>query len=151
MDDSSPVTALSRALLGTVGVLIALLVPDRDLGPLVWGPALLALWLCTASLISYFGMRLRQSEGAVARRRFIPLRFASGPTGRFALRPRGDGRKVEVTAGPQVVAEVIASDVRDEIVLHAEAVPDEELRDLGSAIGQAIEMAAAADEERADG
>jgi hypothetical protein len=149
MDDNSPVTALSRALLGAECVLIALLVPTRDLGPLVWGPALLALWLCTASLISYFGMRLRQSEGAVARRRYIPLRF-SGPTGRFALRSRGDGRKVEVSAGPQLVAEVIASDPHDEIVLHAEAVPDEELRDLGSAIGQAIKMAAAAAEDIAD-
>lgn len=149
MHQSSPVTALSQALLGAAAVLIVLLVPTRDLGPLAWGPALLALWLCAASLISYFGMRLPRSARVVPRRQFIPLRF-SGPTGRFALRPRGDGRKVEVTAGPRVVAEVLASDLRDEIVLHGEAVPDEELRDFGSAIGQAIEMAAAADEDAAD-
>jgi hypothetical protein len=57
---------------------------------------------------------------------------------------------VEVVAGPAVVAEVRATDLRDEIVLHAETVPEEELADLGSAIGQAIEMAAAADEETPD-
>jgi hypothetical protein len=149
MHSSSPVTALSQALLGAAAVLIALLVPTRELGPLVWGAALLALWLCAASLISYFGMHLPRPPTTLSGGRSIPMRF-SGPTGRFALRRRGDGRKVEVTAGPLVVAEVTASDLRDEIVLHADGVPDEELPDLGSAIGQAIEMAAAADEDGAD-
>jgi hypothetical protein len=102
-----------------------------------------------ASLITYFGMRLQESQTTMGRRAPIPLRF-SGPTGRFALRARGDGRTVEVIAGPQVVAKVIAADLGDEIVLHADAVTDNELEDLGSAIGQAIEMAAAADEDGAD-
>lgn len=149
MRETARVTALGQALIGAVGVLLGLLATTRGFGPLAWGTALLALWLCTASLISYFGMPLPQSAAEVSRRRLIPLRF-SGPTGRFGLRPRGDGRKVEVTAGSEVVAEVIAADLRDEIILHFDAVEDGELPDLGSALGQAIEMAAAADEDSAD-
>ena len=155
MYERSPMTALSQAVVGAGAVLIVVLVPARDLGPVAWGPALIGLWLCVASLINYFDLRLARpfsspaSAPSAPRRSLIPLRF-SGPTGRFVLRPRGDGRKVEVVAGPAVVAEVSATDLRDEIVLHTETVPEEELADLGSAIGQAIEMAAAADEETPD-
>jgi hypothetical protein len=146
--DEAPVTALSRAVLGVLPMLIVALMPSPWLLP--WCVvALFGLWLCVASLITYFGMRLQESQTTMGRRAPIPLRF-SGPTGRFALRARGDGRTVEVIAGPQVVAKVIAADLGDEIVLHADAVTDNELEDLGSAIGQAIEMAAAADEDGAD-
>ena len=149
-NDNSPVIALSRAVLGAVPLLLVALVPPIDRWPPVWLPAaLLGLWLLVASFITYLRQALPHGSVTMPRRPLIPLRF-SGPTGRFALRQRGDGRRVEVIAGPQVVAEVIATDVRDEIVLNADTVPDVELSDLGSAIGQAIEMVAAADEDAAD-
>lgn len=149
-NDNSPVIALSRAVLGAVPLLLVALVPPIDRWPPVWLPAaLLGLWLCAASMVSYFSMRVSRPGMARWTRPLIPLRF-SGPTGRFALRQRGDGRKVEVIAGPQVVAELTASDDGDALVVHADMVPDAELGDLGSAIGQAIEMVAAADEDSAD-
>jgi hypothetical protein len=145
--DEGPVTTLSRALLGALPMLMIAFLPSPWL--LAWGVvALLGLWLCVASLISYFGMRLQNSTTTMPHRAPIPLRF-SGPTGRFALRACGDGRKVEIVAGSHIVAEVIAADLGDEIVLHADAVPDHELEELGSAIGQAIDIAATADEDGA--
>ena len=149
MRETARVTALARALLGVVGVLLGLLAATRGAGPVAWGSALLAFWLCAASLIRYFGIGFPQPASEVSRLRLIPLGF-SGPTGRFSLRPRGDGRKVEVTAGSEIVAEVLASDLRDEIIIDYDAVEDGELPDLGIALGQAIEMAAAADEDGAD-
>ena len=140
--ENSPVIALSRAVLGTVPMLLAALAPDPHAWLLNWLPAtLLGLWLSAASLVSYFTMRMGTAKWT---RPLIPLRF-SGPTGRFVLRRLRNGRRVEVVAGPQVVAELTATDVGDEIVVNAGMVSDAELGDLGSAIGQAIEMVAAAE------
>lgn len=50
-------------------------------------------------------------------------------------------------ADEAVVAEIVASDLGDEIVIDTAAVAEGDVVDLGSAIGQAIEMAAAAEEE----
>ncbi len=103
--------------------------------------ALLGLWLFAASLIHYAALR---SEPALGRIRWIPLRF-TGDLGRFHLRPRGDGRRVEVRAGSQVVAEAIANDDGDELLVDFDAASDSELEAFGTAIGQAIEMVVAAD------
>ena len=47
-----------------------------------------------------------------------------------------------------MLAEVKATDLQDEIVLHA--VPPDELEELGSALGHAIEMVSDADEAHLD-
>jgi hypothetical protein len=57
---------------------------------------------------------------------------------------------VEVRAGAEVVAEAIATDDGDELVVDFDAPEDSELEAFGAAIGQAIEMAAAADADRPD-
>ena len=138
----------SHALFRAVGsaslvLVIALLpIPPSQLLPV----ALLGVWLSFASLIRYVELRAEPTSPAETFRS-VPFRF-SGPIGRFRLRPYGDGRRIEVRAGSQVVAEVIAADEGDEIVLNPETVADSELDAFGAALGQAIEMAAAADEDR---
>ena len=136
--------ALFRAVLSASFVLIIALlpIPPWQLLP----AALLGVWLSFASLIRYVGLRAARVSPAETSRS-VPLRF-SGPIGRFRLRPYGDGRRIEVRAGSQVVAEVIAADEGDEIVLNPEMVADSELEAFGTALGQAIEMAAAADDDR---
>jgi hypothetical protein len=109
--------------------------------------ALLPLWLLCASLIVYVGMHHAARQG-IQPRPPIPLRF-SGPMGRFRLRRRGDGRHVQILAADAVVAEVRATDLRDEIEFHFDVSPDE-ARDLGSAVGQAIEIVSDADEAHVD-
>ena len=141
---SSPYQALAGAVIGAVFVLVIVLVPPEP--QQVYPAALLGFWLCFGSLIQYWALVAQRSAPAETSR-WIPLRF-SGPTGRFWLRPRGDGRRVEVRARSQVVAEVVAADAGDEIVLGGEPVADSELEEFGTALGRAIEMAAAADEDR---
>jgi hypothetical protein len=108
---------------------------------------LLACWVTVALLVRYIGM-LRVP--ARAGRKWIPVRF-TGSLGRFRLQPRGDGRRVQVVAGAQVVAEAIATDDLDELVVDFEAAADAELDEFGAAIGRAIEMVATADADRAIG
>lgn len=143
------VTPLLRAALGAFVVLLIVLLPSQEPWFLAWGAALLGGWLCVASLLTYLPPRRPRvpRAGRDPRRPTIPLRF-SGSTGRFVLRVRGDGRRVEVRSGPEIVAEVIAADSGDEIVVYPDIVPDNDLEHLGSAIGQAIEMAEAADGDR---
>ena len=140
----TPRDALLRAVLGASFVLIVALlpIPPWQLIP----AALLGIWLSFGTLIRYVGLRAARRSPADTSRS-VPLRF-SGPIGRFRMRPYGDGRRIEVRAGSQVVAEVIAADERDEIVLNLETVADSELDAFGTALGRAIEMAAAADEDR---
>ncbi len=123
-------------------VLLSLILPIEPMYR--YALALLGAWILFASLIRYAAMRANPSPHG---KRWIPLRF-TGELGRFRLRPRGDGRRVEVRAGVEVVAEAIASDDGDELVVDFEAVADSELEEFGTAIGKAIEMAAAADEDR---
>lgn len=141
---STPRHALFLAVLGASFVLVIALLP-------IWpwplnSIALLGVWICFASLIRYWALVAERASPPESRR-LIPLAF-SGPIGRFRLRPRGDGRRVEVRASAQVVAEVIAADEGDQLVLDPETVADSELEAFGTAIGRAIEMAAAADEDR---
>lgn len=140
----TPRLALLRAVIGGSVLLVIALLPSRSWQ--LYPTALLGLWLCVASLIHYASMAGKRSA-APRTRRWIPLRF-SGSIGRFRLRPRGDGRRIEVRAGSEVLAEVIAGDDGDQLVFDPEKIPDSELEAFGTAIGQAIEMVAAAEEDR---
>jgi len=142
----SRATALGRSLEGAVAVLLIALM-FRNAPAIALVAALLPFWLSVAWLIAYVGLRNTAQE-RVRSQPAIPLRFA-GPMGRFSLRPRGDGRHVEVLATGTVVAEVRATDLRDEIDFHVLVAPDE-AADLGSAVGQAMEMVSAADEAHLD-
>jgi hypothetical protein len=134
---------LCAVALATLSLVAALVIPAGS--TIRYAAALIAIWLLVASLIQYMALHRRMSTPTF--RRPIPIRF-SGNLGRFTLRARGDGRRVEVHAGADVVAEAVATDERDELVVDLEAVDDAELDTLGAAIGQAIEMVAVADEDR---
>lgn len=136
-------TTLGAIALGGLYVVAVLLIPTAT--TIRYAAVLIGVWLLFASLIRYAALHRRFAMPAF--RRPIPIRF-SGNLGRFTLRPRGDGRRVEVRAGAEVVAEAIATDERDELVVDLEAVDDAELEALGAAIGEAIEMVAVADEDR---
>jgi len=138
----APRYVLLVAVTASLFVLVMLLSPVQPIQR--HAAALLGIWLCVASLIRYVALRAESSRDPI---RWIPVRF-SGDLGRFELRARGDGRRVEVRAGTEVVAEAIASDDGDELVLDFEAASDSELEAFGAAIGQAIEMVAVADEDR---
>ena len=144
---NSPVAREPRyqLLFGVVAgsyTLVAMLLPIEPAHR--YAAALLGIWLVFALLIRYVGLR---GARPLSRGRWIPLRF-TGELGRFQLRSRGDGRRVEVRSGVEVVAEAIATDEGDELLVDFEAAEDSELDAFGAAIGQAIEMAAAADADR---
>ena len=134
-------TALSAAALATLATLVALLLTPEEF-TIRYAAALIGVWLLFASLIRYASLQRRIPMPTF--RRPIPIRFG-GNLGRFTLRALGDGRRVEVRAGEDVVAEAVATDEQDELILDLEAVDDTELDAFGAAIGQAIEMVAVAD------
>lgn len=104
----------------------------------------LATWLILATLIRYVASRDAAVPESV---RWIPIRF-SGGLGRFEVRSRGDGRHVEVIGpGKTVVAELIATHERDELVIDFDLADDPDVDAFGAAIGLAIEMVAAADDD----
>lgn len=134
-------TYLRQALVGGMALLLIAAFGTGDVPLVALGCALLALWLSVSALATY----LRASALARGiRRPHIPLRF-SGPMGRFVLRRRDDGRHVEVVVDGVVAAEVKATDARDEIDVRSAPTSAQELLEFGSALGQAIEMASAAD------
>jgi hypothetical protein len=141
--DRDEMLALRGVLVGATGIVLMAILP-ADYAVIARGGLLLALWLFFGSLLVYAGMHRRSQPHAS----FIPLRFA-GPMGRLLLRKRGDGRHIEIVSDGVVLAEVKATDLQDEIVLH-EAVPSDELENLGSALGHAIEMVSDADEAHLD-
>jgi hypothetical protein len=135
--------ALFGATVATLAMATAMAVP---LEPTIrYAVGLVGVWLFVAAVVRYASARRHLLMPMF--RRSIPIRF-SGYLGRFTLRVRGDGRRVEVHAGTEIVAEAIATDERDELVVDLETVDDAELDDLGAAIGAAIEMVALADELR---
>ena len=138
----APHYALVVAMTAALYVLVMLLSPVQPMQR--HAAALFGIWLCIASLIRYVALRTESSPEPI---RWIPVRF-SGDLGRFELRPRGDGRRVEVRAGSEVVAEAIATDDGDELVLDFVAESNSDLEAFGAAIGQAIEMVAVADDDR---
>jgi hypothetical protein len=136
-------STLRVVALASLYVAVVLLMPTTPM--IRSAAALVGVWVVFASLIRYAG--LHRESPTFTFRRPIPIRF-SGSRGRFTLRSRGDGRRVEVRAGAEVIAEAIATDERDELVVDLETVDDTELEALGAAIGEAIEMVAVADEDR---
>ena len=138
-------STLRAVALATLYVAVVQLIPAAP--TIRYAAALIGVWIVFASLIRYVAFDREHPMHTF--RRAIPIRL-SGNLGRFTLRSLGDGRRVEVRAGAEVVAEAIATDERDELVVDLDAVDDAELDALGAAIGEAIEMVAAADEERPD-
>ena len=133
-----PLTTLA---IGVVAVALGLIL--RDDHPGRYAVLLLGTWLLFGALIRYVASHAMAAPEPL---RWIPIRF-SGDLGRFELRSRGDGRRVEVRTGEAVVAELIASDEGDELVVDFGLADDPDVDDFGAAIGLAIEMVAAADED----
>ncbi|MGI8830446.1 MAG: hypothetical protein ACR2I5_11840 [Candidatus Limnocylindria bacterium] len=103
---------------------------------------LVGVWLGIGAGIHAVQLISARSRAALAAIPSIPLSFA-GPTGRFALRRR-DRARIQVVAGEALVAEIVANDQGDELVIYEMPDDDESgLIELGSAIGQAIDIAAA--------
>jgi hypothetical protein len=134
-------TTLSAVVAAGIAVAMVMMLPAPSAIRLA--AVLVGAWLIIGALIRY--LALRRSTPMPLFRRSIPIRFG-GSLGRFTLRALGDGRRVEIHAGAAVVAEAIATDERDELVVDLEAVGDADLDALGAAIGAAIEMVAVADE-----
>lgn len=115
----------------------------------IWNPPILAVatlvgaaWLCLGSVVHVAALHLIRMASPLRKSSGIPLRFA-GSTGRFVLRQRARTH-VEVRAGTELVAELVAHGVGDELVVYDVAsISSEELPALGSAIGQAMLMTAA--------
>lgn len=133
-----PLTTLA---IGVVAVALGLVLRDDHAGR--YAVLLLGTWLVFEALIRYVGSRATAAPEPL---RWIPIRF-SGDLGRFELRSLGDGRRVEVRTGEAVVAELVATDEGDELVVDFSLADDPEVDAFGAAIGMAIEMVAAADEE----
>lgn len=107
-----------------------------------WIGLLLLLAWQVAAAASLREPRRASAEGPP--NRAIPLRF-SGDLGRYSLWPDADGRTVEVRDGKTVVAELVATDEGDTLAVDLEAAGTSEIESLGTALGRAIEMVAAAD------
>ena len=135
--------AVFRALVGGVAVFLIVRLeigepPAVALAALVGGA-----WLCLASVFDIATRVLMRLAAPLRRGPSIPLRFA-GSTGRFVLRRLGRSR-VEVRAGSEIVAELVADHGGDELVIYDVAsISPAELPELGSAIGQAMQIAALA-------
>ncbi len=122
-------------------IAVALCVPGQPLSALAL--ALPGVWLLAVAL-------LRPDVRVAAATRpptSIPL-TSTGEIGRFNLRSLGDGRRVEVCLGGVVVAQAIATDAGDQLVVDFEAPDDSEVEHFGSAIWRAISMVTIADEAR---
>lgn len=147
---SSAVTqTLFRVLVGGAALIVVLRLEAYEPRHLAAATVLCAAWLCTSSLVHYAAMRLVRWSHALRRAPSIPLRF-TGPMGRFTLRRLDRGTRVEVRAGVDLVAEVVAARGRDEVFVYdGEVLSEAELPELGSAIGQAIEISASATRRQA--
>jgi len=138
------VQALLRAALGVVALLVVTSLETYEPQHIALVVVLGGAWLLTSSVVHLAAVRLGGWLRSMRRAPTIPLRF-TGSMGRFVLRRRERGARVEVHAGMDVVAEVVASDSGDEVrVYDIAAVAEDELAELGSAIGQAIEITVAA-------
>jgi hypothetical protein len=109
------------------------------------GLVLLLAWQLAAATILH---RTRGATGEPVPVRPIPVRF-NGDLGKYSLWSRGDGRMVEIRDGEAVIAELEATDDGDRLVVDPEAARGHEVESLGTALGRAIEMVAAADAYRA--
>lgn len=133
--------SLFRAIVGGMTVLAIMRLEIREPPAVVLAALAAGGWLCLASLFDAAAMVLMWLASRDLQNPSIPLRFA-GSTGRFMLR-RWERSRVEVTAGSAVVAELVTNPRGDELVVYDVAsISAAELPDLGSAIGQAMEIMA---------
>ncbi len=131
-----PLTTLA---IGVAAVTLALILRDDQAGR--YAVLLLGTWLVVEASIRY-----AHDRAAPEPPRVIPIHF-SGDLGRFEMRSLGDGRRVEVRTGEAVVAKLVARDEGDELVVDFSLADDPDVDAFGAAIGLAIEMVAAADED----
>ena len=135
---------LLRAALGLVAVLLVTQLQVYEPQHIALVVLLGAAWLLTSSVVHFAALRVAGWASSIRHAPTIPLRFG-GPMGRFVLRRLERGTRVEIHAGAEVVAEVIAGASGDEVVVYdIGGVADGELPELGSAIGQAMEITVAA-------
>ena len=132
---------LTSLVIGLAAVALGLVLRDTA----GYSVLLLGTWLVFGALIR---CGTPHDMAAPKSQRRIPIRF-SGGLGRYELRSRGDGRRVEVRTGEAVVAELIARDDGDELVVDFSLADEPDVDALGAAIGLAIELVAAADEDLA--
>ena len=138
------VQAVLRAALGVVALFVVTSLETYEPQHIALVVLLGAAWLLTSSVVHLAALRLGGWLRSVRRAPTIPLRF-TGSMGRFVLRRLERGARVEVHAGMEVVAEVVAGESGDEVLVYDIAgVAESELPELGSAIGQAIEITVAA-------
>jgi hypothetical protein len=130
---------LAAGACGVVG-LASLSEPSHRVGLL-----LLLAWQTVATAILHLNRRAAANRPPV---RAIPLHF-EGDLGRYSLRSQADGRTVQIRDGATVVAELVATDDGDRLVVDPEAAGGSEVESLGAALGRAIEMVVAADAYRA--
>lgn len=143
IDAPGTATALFRAALGAVAVMAVVRLEFHEPPIVALVTLIVAAWLCLGSLFDVAAVKLMRLAASMRRGPSIPLRF-SGPTGRFLLR-RLSRSRVEVRAGSELVAEVAIHDLGDELVVYDVApLAEAELPELGSAIGQAMELMVAA-------
>lgn len=141
LSDRISTSRLTPLAIGVVATAVGLVLPGTHATR--YAVLLLGTWLIIGALIRYVAAREVVASQA---QRSIPIRF-SGTLGRFRLRPRGDGRRVEVRAGEAVVAELIARDDGDELIVDFSLADEPDVEAFGTAIGLAIEMVVAADED----
>lgn len=135
---SSRTTALA---IGAIAAAFGIALPGTHVAR--YAVLLLGTWLVVGTLISYAASH---DMAASKVQRSIPIRF-SGYLGRFSLRPLGDGRRVEVRTGEAVVAELIARDEGDELIVDFSLADDPDVDAFGAAIGLAIQIVVAADQD----
>lgn len=138
------VQAVLRAALGVVALFVVTSLGTYEPQHIALVVLLGAAWLLTSSVVHLAALRIGGWLRSVRLAPTIPLRF-TGSMGRFVLRRLERGARVEVHAGMEVVAEVVAGESGDEVLVYDIAgVAESELPELGSAIGQAIEITVAA-------
>jgi hypothetical protein len=140
LSSSTSGKTLTSLAIGVAAIELGLVLRD----PAGYAVLLLGTWLAFAALICCVAP---YDTAPPKPQRRIPIHF-SGGLGRFELRSRGDGRRVEVRTGEAVVAELIARDDGDELVVDFSLADDPDVDAFGAAIGLAIELVAAADEDQ---
>ena len=132
---------MTALAIGAVAAALGIVLPGTHAAR--YAVLLLGTWLVIGTLISFAASH----DMAVSKvQRSIPIRF-SGYLGRFSLRRLSDGRRVEVRTGEAVVAELIARDEGDELIIDFSLADDSDVDAFGAAIGLAIEFVVAADQE----
>jgi hypothetical protein len=141
LSDSISGLRMTPVAIGVVAVALGMALPGIHAAR--FAVVLLGTWLVIGTLIRHVASHRQAAPEALPP---IPIRF-SGTLGRFRLRPRGDGRRVEVTSGDAIVAELIARDEGDELIVDFSLADEPDVDAFGAAIGLAIEMVVAADQD----